>query len=601
MSTYTAPDKIEDIANELRKYSRCVENCETNIYRIILNLINEIEAEYNESYVRSKTQHIRQMLDEIRKSADKATGKLKLLSSNTQKAAFMYRNVEKSQIHKLRRNIKSFNPNLGIIKTLKGIYKVIIKNAGKTEETPKFDVNKDYAALIHEAIEMGDYSNLQTLVDERDAKIASNKDLYKDVNTTGEDLLSYGYVGVISYLNSLGYENNQISYENGKACVTVNGKRYTLDILGIALTGSVNYASKENIKKALNEAKAPAILQTEKSNESTSAVCPEGKVGKLEVRKLTAEDIYKIPEKYANDKYLKNLTPSSVGDWSYPEKVIFNSEEIELAQTILAKLGFDVGSADGAYGIKTAHAIILFQYATNGTINGMLDEATMNRLKNYNEFSTSDEKIREMNDKLKDWKLVPCIKGENGKADTSEFVVIPALGSEQAFLPKEAAIGWAMMVRGVLNDKSLSNPSKTVEGLYPQGPNSGYRTYNEQYKFHVDYYIAMRYEVAQGKCGGVFKNLIDARNRCVEDLYRGDYGDKVTFDQLTEAEKDNACQKAISRRAAYPGSSKHGYGGAIDFNINTGDSLHNWLKKNAKKYKFTPLAGEDWHWNYSRE
>ena len=162
-------------------------------------------------------------------------------------------------------------------------------------------------------------------------------------------------------------------------------------------------------------------------------------------------------------------------------------------------------------------------------------------------------------------------------------------------MPEEAAIGWAMMVRAVLNDNTLANPSGAVISLYPKGPNSGYRTFNEQYKFHVDYYIAMRYEVAQGKCGSsMLETLKKARDKKVNELY----GDKVTFKQLTEAQKDSVCQSIISDYASYPGKSKHGFGGAIDFNTNSKDVLYKWLNKNSENYGFKPYYKEEWHWNY---
>ncbi|MGI6085765.1 MAG: M23 family metallopeptidase [Acetivibrionales bacterium] len=120
-----------------------------------------------------------------------------------------------------------------------------------TSQELGFDPDKDYATLIADAIRAGNYSNLQKYVNERDAKIASDREKYKDAQTTGAYLLFLGYVSVREYLNRKGYANDQITYENGKVCVIVNKTKYPLDIEGIALTGHTNYASKKSIESAL--------------------------------------------------------------------------------------------------------------------------------------------------------------------------------------------------------------------------------------------------------------------------------------------------------------------------------------------------------------
>jgi hypothetical protein len=141
-----------------------------------------------------------------------------------------------------------------LMRALKGIYR-IIKSGIEGMLGQGFDPDKDYATLIADAIKVGNYSNLQKYVKERDAKIASDIEKYKDAQTTGAYLLFLGYVSVREYLNRKGYANDQITYENGKVCVTVNGKKYPLGIAGIALTGNTNYASEDNIEKALSPAR----------------------------------------------------------------------------------------------------------------------------------------------------------------------------------------------------------------------------------------------------------------------------------------------------------------------------------------------------------
>ncbi|MGI6086149.1 MAG: hypothetical protein ACOYIF_12080, partial [Acetivibrionales bacterium] len=168
------------------------------------------------------------------------------------------RNLEEKMI---MQKTMSFVLNMPLMRALKGIYR-IIKSGIEGMLGQGFDPDKDYATLIANAIKEGDYSNLQKYVNERDAKLASDKEKYKDAQTTGAYLISLGYVSVREYLNRKGFKDDQITYENGKVCVTVNGKKYPLDIEGIALTGHTNYASEENIEKAIEIAKVPQVAKS---------------------------------------------------------------------------------------------------------------------------------------------------------------------------------------------------------------------------------------------------------------------------------------------------------------------------------------------------
>ena len=56
----------------------------------------------------------------------------------------------------------------------------------------------------------------------------------------------------------------------------------------------------------------------------------------------------------------------------------------------------------------------------------------------------------------------------------------------------------------------------------------------------------------------------------------------------------------IGNKAAPPGSSHHGLGGAVDVkNCEAGGVIHTWLKQNAQKFGFQPLASEPWHWDHT--
>lgn len=50
--------------------------------------------------------------------------------------------------------------------------------------------------------------------------------------------------------------------------------------------------------------------------------------------------------------------------------------------------------------------------------------------------------------------------------------------------------------------------------------------------------------------------------------------------------------------AAFPGTSNHGWGSAVDLKVKKGDAAHTWLTQNASKFGFSPLASEPWHWDH---
>ena len=65
-----------------------------------------------------------------------------------------------------------------------------------------------------------------------------------------------------------------------------------------------------------------------------------------------------------------------------------------------------------------------------------------------------------------------------------------------------------------------------------------------------------------------------------------------------------AVRKKFPKESATPGTSKHGFGLAVDFatpklkRIKEGDPLYTWLDANAKNYGFQRIEKESWHWEY---
>lgn len=71
---------------------------------------------------------------------------------------------------------------------------------------------------------------------------------------------------------------------------------------------------------------------------------------------------------------------------------------------------------------------------------------------------------------------------------------------------------------------------------------------------------------------------------------------------VTDSYRSYDAQKELKKRkpslAATPGHSNHGWGLALDINVND-SKVYNWLVNNAKKFGFEqPMSYEPWHWEY---
>lgn len=70
-------------------------------------------------------------------------------------------------------------------------------------------------------------------------------------------------------------------------------------------------------------------------------------------------------------------------------------------------------------------------------------------------------------------------------------------------------------------------------------------------------------------------------------------------DSYRTYEQQVALKKIKPTLAATPGKSNHGWGIALDVNVND-SRVYNWLKKNGKKFGYNqPMSYEPWHWEYT--
>jgi hypothetical protein len=104
MSTAVEPSKIEELATEIKRLSKLIENNETGMHRYISNLIQDTNAQYSEYYVRNNLSEMQELLQEIRRLAQSITSKLndKVIVLNN--AANIYR-AEEEKSKKLAQNL----------------------------------------------------------------------------------------------------------------------------------------------------------------------------------------------------------------------------------------------------------------------------------------------------------------------------------------------------------------------------------------------------------------------------------------------------------------------------------------------------------------
>jgi LAS superfamily LD-carboxypeptidase LdcB len=236
--------------------------------------------------------------------------------------------------------------------------------------------------------------------------------------------------------------------------------------------------------------------------------------------------------------------------------------DTQKVQYYLSQLGFNIGVdksgkpiIDGNLGVKSASSIILFQQKMGLPITGMADNATLAVLADCAQQGLSYNNI--MKKEGKELATIPISSETNGRLDTKTLTQIPMMGGV-GYLPEKVAVAWAKLVQAASQD-----PNNNMNAFYPSSRVSGYRSYEDQ-------------EILYKKYG---------RN---------------------------------PKRAAYPGTSPHGWGTAIDFSTSdeqTGIAQSyelKWLEKNAERFGFTPYLDkyeptingvnnyyETWHWNFN--
>ena len=227
------------------------------------------------------------------------------------------------------------------------------------------------------------------------------------------------------------------------------------------------------------------------------------------------------------------------------------------SQMYLNKMGFIV-TPNGKWGADSIAALIMYQcYKWNdrpvkitGIVNGEVKQAlAADYKKGINYWDISDSMV---NKKFTGFLKYYNYK-YNGKMPADGIpTFLPTQNGGRVKCAPEIGIAWARTYDALIRDKSVSDLKNL---LLVMNPNTAYRPYQRQ----LDYYC---------------------------NIYKHDLN-----------------------LAAYPGTSNHGWGYALDFSIKsdskdmskTGDAtskrLDRWLSKNAKKFGMIRYKHEVWHYD----
>lgn len=285
------------------------------------------------------------------------------------------------------------------------------------------------------------------------------------------------------------------------------------------------------------------------------------------------------------------------------------------AQYYLNAMGFNIGKNDGILGVKSSSSLIIFQYSQGLRVTGKVDDSTLKKLRECSDGGTSYESIMESNI-VKNWKPgIPTISRDdkvNGYLESKNMVAVPAAGGGSAYLEKEAAISYAMMINDIMDynktEEAKKNGILDLNKFAAMGSASGNRTYHQQ----VEAYLNERHG-GNDAANPVFNDSKKAEKWIADNWKKYD----------SHAHWNNVPDELTQKGGALVGHGKsdHGWGLALDMNLKDpgsyGDGKGNattpevkWLEKNGNKYGFSGLVTstnkkgdvyhETWHWNYMK-
>ena len=224
-------------------------------------------------------------------------------------------------------------------------------------------------------------------------------------------------------------------------------------------------------------------------------------------------------------------------------------------------MGFEIGTADGAWGPKSCTGLILYQFYkwpnNRANITGEFNQMTKDALAaDYAAGITYSKVMAGIKGKKVERYLGYYDYKYNGKMPADGVsTVVPTSSNEKTRAATEMGIAWAKMYDAALRDSTMNKSSALMGKLLIQGTRSAYRLHEDQAYFY-----------------------------CV------DYNHNTTY-------------------SAYPGTSNHGWGYAIDIAISaqSGDkskpqsgndkTAFDWIAKNIESFGMMRYSAEAWHYD----
>ncbi|MFH1808868.1 MAG: peptidoglycan-binding protein [Pseudomonadota bacterium] len=222
--------------------------------------------------------------------------------------------------------------------------------------------------------------------------------------------------------------------------------------------------------------------------------------------------------------------------------------EVKELQNLLKQNGIDPGPSDGIFGPKTQAAVRQFQQKKGLQVDGKVGQQT--------------------------WAALHGMSAAPGTSMLAKSAPTGSGDGVDAPRPKSTSTsGSSGTSGGVPPDlKKYGNGRIPRSALSPIGVGN--------------------HRLARPAAAAFQRMAADARkagvNIGVTDSYRS-----------YEAQVDVARRKGLYKNgglAATPGTSKHGWGLAVDVDVNSKGL--NWLRENASKYGFSTIPREPWHWQY---
>jgi len=267
-------------------------------------------------------------------------------------------------------------------------------------------------------------------------------------------------------------------------------------------------------------------------------------------------------------------------------------------------MGFDTGGVDGIIGVKSSSALLMFQYYKGiSNVTGKVDATSYNLVRSSANSGTTYNIVKSYIDS--NWSPGnPSIQKDtivNGYLDTDNMVRISTYNCNVAYLDKQAAISWAVMV----NAARLA--SMNVNKFGAMGTSSGYRSYHDQIEAYIDYRhggnIAACPYFAKGR---TFAEAIAIANRATNTNANNTYAEawiQSNWNSFTYDESWNDVPDTDTAQGGdlfgY-GGSPHGWGLAVDMMLVTSTvPEHTWLIQHSEEYGFSRYQDEFWHWEYA--